>query len=226
MMDIPPDFPGMDSEAEDELDDEDEDENNDVRYTQRRRDKLIADEDGYVSESDDEDEQTRRSARRNNADYQASSSTASDTEALTKPDTDEDVEQDAEEDSEEDAAEDASEKAEEDAEDDTTGLEIEVEVPAENGFGIADEEWEEVDNNMSGLEVDAKIYAKDEGSKVADLVSEEKMAAQEEWAEQTEEGTPPSPALDTSAELTPEATSDTSELQGDTVMVDAPPIAG
>ena len=200
MMDIPPDFPGMDSDAEEELDDEDEDGNNDVRYTQRRRDKLIADEDGYVSESDDEDEQIRRFSRRNIADYV---STPSETEPLEK------VEEDAEE----------------DAEDDTTGLEIEVEVPAENGSQMADEDWEEVGNNMSGHEIDTEESAKDDGFNVADLPSDNEMPVREESArEYSEEGTPPSPALGSSAELTPDATSETSELQGDTVMVDAPPI--
>lgn len=45
---------GMTDEDEDKADDLDEDENKDVRTTQHRKDKMIADNEGYVSDSDDE----------------------------------------------------------------------------------------------------------------------------------------------------------------------------
>lgn len=72
MMDVPPDLPGMDSEAEAESDDEDEDQNKDVRYTLHRRDKMIVDDDGLVSDSDGEDEKPKKSARRNIANHRLS----------------------------------------------------------------------------------------------------------------------------------------------------------
>jgi histone deacetylase 1/2 len=169
MMNIPPDPLGMDSEAEDELDDEDEDEDKDVRYTQYRRDKVIAEEDGYASDSDDEDERPRR----NIADYRRTPSPVEN----------------------ENRAEDTEEVANQSAEDDTTGLEIEVEVPVEKGPELAD----------SGLEVN--------------------ITQKHALGETEEEASPQNPTLGSSADLTPEETSDTSELQGDTVMVDAPPVA-
>lgn len=76
MQDIPPDLEGMDDEADAELDDMDEDENKDVRHTQRRWDKSI-ENDGELSESEDEDENERNGImrslgprRRNMMDYQ------------------------------------------------------------------------------------------------------------------------------------------------------------
>jgi hypothetical protein len=69
MTDVAPDLPGMDSDAEAESDDEDDDENKDVRYTQRRRDKMIADDDGLISDSDGEDEKPRKFGRRNIANH-------------------------------------------------------------------------------------------------------------------------------------------------------------
>lgn len=69
MTDVAPDLPGMDSEAEAESDDEDEDENKDVRYTLHRRDKMVADDDGLISDSDGEDEPPRKSGRRNHANH-------------------------------------------------------------------------------------------------------------------------------------------------------------
>jgi histone deacetylase 1/2 len=57
MSDIPRQSMGMTDEEEAELNDLDEDENKDVRMTQFRKDKMIASDDGYVSDSDGEDEE-------------------------------------------------------------------------------------------------------------------------------------------------------------------------
>lgn len=72
MIDVPENPLIMDDEAEDEFDDYDEDENKDVRYTEHRRDKMIIDDDGLVSDSDNEEEDNiarRVSTRRNIADH-------------------------------------------------------------------------------------------------------------------------------------------------------------
>jgi hypothetical protein len=181
MMDVPPDPPGMDSDAEDELDDEDEDQNFDDRYTTHRRDRMIADEDGYVSDSDDEDELLRRENRRDRMDYRESTSSFAKGKALIV-DSDEDTEEDIDEEIEENGVD----------EEDTTGLEIEVEVPTavENGAMIPDSESD---------------------GEVTD-------------EEPADEATLPSPSTGKSARPTP-ARSETSELQGDTVMVDVPQTA-
>ncbi|RFU35486.1 hypothetical protein B7463_g878, partial [Scytalidium lignicola] len=73
MMDVPRDPVGMDEEADAESDDYDEDENNDVRYTQHRRDKMIVDDDGLVSDSDGDNDEKRpkKRLRRNVANYQS-----------------------------------------------------------------------------------------------------------------------------------------------------------
>lgn len=217
MTEIPPDFPGMSSEAEDELDDEDEDENSDVRYTQRRRDKLVADEDGYVSESDDE-EAPKRSSRRNISGYPTSSSSPTDDELP--------VEEGVDEEPEEELENDAEENGERETENDRAGLK--VEAAAENGSPAADEEWEKVGHNMNGLEISdgQKQSGADAASHQEDLRSKDLMQIEEETPSEATEGTPPSPALSSSAELTPEPISDASELQGDTVMVDAPLVPG
>lgn len=216
MTEIPPDFPGMSSEAEDELDDEDEDENSDLRYTQRRRDKLVADEDGYVSESDDE-EAPKRSSRRNISGYPTSSSSPSDDE-LPVEEVDEEPEEEPENDTEE--------NGERETENDRAGLKMEA--AAENGSPAADEEWEKVGHNMNGLEIKdgQKESGADAASHKEDLRSKDLMQIEEETPSEPTEGTPPSPALSSSAELTPEPISDASELQGDTVMVDAPLMPG
>lgn len=216
MTEIPPDFPGMSSEAEDELDDEDEDENSDVRYTQRRRDKLVADEDGYVSESDDE-EAPKRSPRRNISGYPTSSSSPSDDE-LPVEEVDEQLEEGLENG--------AEENRERETEIDRAGLKMKV--AAENGSPAEDEGCEKVGNNMNGLEIkDAqKEFGADAASHKEDLRSKDLMQMEEETPSELTEATPPSPALSSSAELTPEPISDASELHGDTVMVDAPLVAG
>lgn len=212
MTDIPPDFPGIGSEAEDELDDEDEDDNNDVRYTQRRRDKLVADEDGYVSESDDEEEAPKRSGRRNITGYPTSSSSPSDEELPAEEEPDEEPE---------DQLENGADENGEEAENDTPV--VKMGLTTENG-SLAADEWERVGQNMNGLEI--KETQKEsptdntslkEGSQSRDLIQMD-----EETPSEPTEATPPSPALSSSAELTPELPSDASELQGDTVMVDAP----
>lgn len=77
MQDVPHDLPGMDDEAEAELDDLDEDENKDVRHTSRRWDKEVERE-GELSDSEDEAENARNGVlrqgsakpRRNIMDYQ------------------------------------------------------------------------------------------------------------------------------------------------------------
>ncbi len=56
MSDIPRQSMGMTDEEEAELNDLDEDENKDVRSTQYRNDKMISKGDGYVSDSEDEDD--------------------------------------------------------------------------------------------------------------------------------------------------------------------------
>ncbi|KAK8251123.1 histone deacetylase RpdA/Rpd3 [Phyllosticta capitalensis] len=65
MTDVPrsPLMPGMDDEAEDEMNDLDEDENPDVRYTQHRWDKRVEKE-GELSESEDEGENERQGVRK------------------------------------------------------------------------------------------------------------------------------------------------------------------
>ncbi|KAF2138321.1 uncharacterized protein K452DRAFT_328863 [Aplosporella prunicola CBS 121167] len=65
MTDVPrsPMMPGMDEEAEDEMNDLDEDENPDVRYTQHRWDKRV-EKDGELSESEDEAENERQGVRK------------------------------------------------------------------------------------------------------------------------------------------------------------------
>ena len=74
---IPPDIEGLDDEADATLDDMDEDENKDSRNTQRRWDKYVQ-KDGELSESEDEEENSRNGVlrqpgtkrRRNIMDYQ------------------------------------------------------------------------------------------------------------------------------------------------------------
>ncbi|KAK8166305.1 histone deacetylase RpdA [Phyllosticta citrichinensis] len=65
MTDVPrsPLMPGMDDEAEDEMNDLDEDENPDVRYTQHRWDKRVEKE-GELSDSEDEGENERQGVRK------------------------------------------------------------------------------------------------------------------------------------------------------------------
>lgn len=63
MMDVPPDPPGMDDEADAILDDLDEDENKDKRHTKRRWDKYVEKE-GELSESEDEEENEENGVRR------------------------------------------------------------------------------------------------------------------------------------------------------------------
>ncbi|EKG13181.1 Histone deacetylase superfamily [Macrophomina phaseolina MS6] len=65
MTDVPrsPLMPGMDDEAEDEMNDMDEDENPDVRYTQHRWDKRVEKE-GELSESEDEAENEKQGVRK------------------------------------------------------------------------------------------------------------------------------------------------------------------
>jgi histone deacetylase 1/2 len=74
MSEIPRQSLGMTDEEEAELNDLDEDENKDALTTQRRRDKMIVDDDGYVSDSDGEDDReelgsNRASKRRKIAHY-------------------------------------------------------------------------------------------------------------------------------------------------------------
>lgn len=74
---VPPDIEGLDDEADAMLDDMDEDENKDSRNTQRRWDKYVQ-KDGELSESEDEEENSRNGVlrqpgarrRRNIMDYQ------------------------------------------------------------------------------------------------------------------------------------------------------------
>lgn len=63
MQEVPGDLPGMDDEADAELDDMDEDDNKDVRHTSRRWDKHV-DRDGELSESEDEAENERNGVLR------------------------------------------------------------------------------------------------------------------------------------------------------------------
>lgn len=65
MTDVPrsPLIPGMDDEAEDEMNDMDEDDNPDVRYTQHRWDKQV-EKDGELSESEDEAENEKQGVRK------------------------------------------------------------------------------------------------------------------------------------------------------------------
>jgi histone deacetylase 1/2 len=58
MTNVPGDIVGMDDEADAEMDDQDQDENPDSRYTQRRWDQRI-EKDGELSESEDEEENSR-----------------------------------------------------------------------------------------------------------------------------------------------------------------------
>lgn len=128
MMDVPHDPPGMGSDAEDELDDEDEDMNMDDRYTVHRRDMMIADEDGYVSDSDGEDELIQRPHRRNRADYRGPGSFVAKGQARMK-ESDEELEKDAKANSSSKIEQNGVEDEEAEEDDETTGLEIEVEVP-------------------------------------------------------------------------------------------------
>lgn len=66
MSDIPRQPMGMTDAEEAELNDLDEDENKDIRNTQYRNDKMIAKDDGYVSDSEgeDDDQSCRPSKRR------------------------------------------------------------------------------------------------------------------------------------------------------------------
>jgi histone deacetylase 1/2 len=57
MSDIPQQSMGMTDEEEAEQNDLDEDKNKDVRITQHRKDKMVVDEDGYVSDSEGEDDE-------------------------------------------------------------------------------------------------------------------------------------------------------------------------
>jgi histone deacetylase 1/2 len=57
MSEIPRQSLGMTDEEEAELHDLDEDKNKDVRITQLQRDEMIVDEDGYVSDSEGEDDE-------------------------------------------------------------------------------------------------------------------------------------------------------------------------
>lgn len=57
MSDIPQQSMGMTDEEEAEVNDLDEDQNKNVRTTQHRKDKMIADSDGYMSDSDCEDDE-------------------------------------------------------------------------------------------------------------------------------------------------------------------------
>ncbi|KAF4537914.1 Histone deacetylase superfamily [Lasiodiplodia theobromae] len=65
MTDVPrsPLMPGMDEEAEDEMNDMDEDENPDSRFTQHRWDKRV-EKDGELSESEDEGENEKQGVRK------------------------------------------------------------------------------------------------------------------------------------------------------------------
>jgi histone deacetylase 1/2 len=57
MSDIPQQSMGMTDEEEAEQNDLDEDKNKDVRTTQYRKDEKVVDEDGYVSDSEGEDDE-------------------------------------------------------------------------------------------------------------------------------------------------------------------------
>ena len=57
MSDIPQQSMGMTDEEEAKQNDLDEDKNKDVRTTQYRKDKMVVDEDGYVSGSEGEDDE-------------------------------------------------------------------------------------------------------------------------------------------------------------------------
>lgn len=181
MIDIPPDFPGMDPEAENRLDDIDEDENKDVRYTQHRRDKMIADQDGYMSDSEDEDKYPMQPQRRNIARFRLSDSTPPE----------------------------STPQIEGDAKGDTTEFVIEVEMPAENDVEDAGAKLENKIKEEEIVKADMKAFvgaAKDEvreSAKVAD-----------------KNVTPSSLGAEDSVRFTSEAASETSELQGDTVIVD------
>lgn len=65
MTDVPRDPEGMDDEADAILDDLDEDENKDKRFTAHRWDKYV-EKDGELSESEDEEENSRNGVRRQN----------------------------------------------------------------------------------------------------------------------------------------------------------------
>ena len=208
MVAVPPAPTGMDSEAEKELDDADEDQNKDVRFTLRQREKMVADEDGYVSDSDDEDEQHRRPTRRNQMGYRDSLSSLTKGKAAIE-DYGEDIEQGGDEDAEVDVEDDSEGDIEEDAEEDVEkGIE-------DNGI---DDDIENEDEDTTGLEIEAHVSPTAEnGAEILDSESEGEVAS-EVAAGQT---TPPSPGADESVQFTP-ARSDTSELEGDTVMVDVP----
>jgi histone deacetylase 1/2 len=57
MSDIPQQSMGLTDEEEAKQNDLDEDKNKDVRTTQYRKDKMVVDEDGYVSDSEGEDDE-------------------------------------------------------------------------------------------------------------------------------------------------------------------------
>jgi histone deacetylase 1/2 len=57
MSDIPQQSMGLTDEEEAKQNDLDEDKNKDVRTTQDRKDKMVVDEDGYVSDSEGEDDE-------------------------------------------------------------------------------------------------------------------------------------------------------------------------
>jgi histone deacetylase 1/2 len=89
MTDVPRDPEGMDDEADAILDDLDEDGNKDTRYTSRRWD-LHTDKEGELSESEDEDlnsrngvrKQSRTGKRRNITDFQNPNAVPDDDEIL------------------------------------------------------------------------------------------------------------------------------------------------
>ena len=207
-MAVPPDPTGMDSEAEDEMDDADEDQNKDFRYTLRQREKMIADEDGYISDSEDEDEQLRRPTRHNRADYRESHSSLTEGRALIK-----DFEEDSEEDAEENAEEGTENDMEEDIEEDPEDIEKEIEENA------GDDDIENSKEDTTELEIEVEVLtAVGNSAEISDSESEGEVGDEEP----AEQATPPSLAAYESAQFTP-ARSDTSELQGDTVMVEVPP---
>jgi len=77
MTEIPRVSLGESDETEGELNDIDEDENKDARYTQYRRDKMVIDDDGLVSDSEDDENHepqssTMESLRRNISDRRSS----------------------------------------------------------------------------------------------------------------------------------------------------------
>ena len=208
MVAVPPAPTGMDSEAEKELDDADEDQNKDVRFTLRRREKMVADEDGYVSDSDDENEQRRRPTRRNQMGYRDSLSSLTKGKAAIE-DYGEDIEQGGDEDAEVDVEDDSEGDIEEDADEDVDkGIED----------NVIDDDIENEDEDTTGLEIEVHVSPTVEnGAEILDSESEGEVASEVAAGQ----ATPPSPGADESVQFTP-ARSDTSELEGDTVMVDVP----